>query len=124
MKTPKTALSCAAGAFLAAAAVISPQGDDPSGKIASLEAEVKALSSKVEAFESFLSVQEKAGKELADALARSEAEGFTAGINPGSREILLSGLRAQAEAMQAGKAESDDEEPEGRRSRRGRRRGQ
>lgn len=101
------------------AAPFGAQGSDP--EVAKLKTEVEALAKKVESFEAFLTAQEKAGKAFADALSKSEAEGFTAGINPGSREILLEGLRAQADAMQVGAAK-DDDEPTGKRNMRGKRR--
>jgi len=41
----------------------------------------------------YLEAQSKAAAALQEALARSEKEGFTFGINPRSREILLAGWR-------------------------------
>lgn len=49
----------------------------------------------------YLGAQAKAADELAKTLDRSEAEGFTYGINPRSREILLTGWRAQLVQAQA-----------------------
>ena len=67
-----------------------------------MEARVEALEREVSALKAFTEAQAAAGAELIEALARCEAEGFTAGINPKSREVLLAGLRGQASAMQAG----------------------
>jgi len=107
---------CAFGALLAAAfsfapgqsalAATPPQvGGD--AQMMALQAEVKTLSKEVETLKAFVEAQADAGKELMDAVARSEAEGFTAGMNPRSKELLLAGLKAQAKAMQSG---SDDKE--------------
>lgn len=95
---------CAVGALAAAALAFS--GPAPTSAASQESAEVRALTMKVEALEkkleAFTEAQADAGDALMDAIARSEAEGFTAGINPKSREVLLDGLRAQAKAMKAG----------------------
>lgn len=107
---------CAFGALLAVAfsfapgqsaqAAIQPQvGGDP--QMLLLRQEVKELAEEVETLKSFVDAQAEAGKELMDAVARSEAEGFTAGINPKSREVLLAGLKAQAKAMQSASGDDD-----------------
>jgi len=85
-----------------------PQADP---EVEALKAEVEALNARVEAMETFAEAQAAAGAELMKALEKSEAKGFTAGINPESREVLLAGLRASAEAMKAG-AQDDDEDDE------------
>ncbi len=119
MMRTKTLSVCAFGALLAAAfsfapgqsaqAASQPQiGGDP--QLMALQQEVKALSKEVELLTAFVEAQADAGKELMDAVARSEAEGFTAGINPKSRELLLAGLKAQAKAMQSGGEEKSDED--------------
>lgn len=121
----QTVLMCAIGALIASTlsfGLAPQQGQDP--QIAALQQKVTALEEKLKSYDVFMEAQLKAGKTLADALARSEAEGFTAGINPRSREILLAGLRAQAEAMQTGVVSDDDDDdgpPDD--GRRGRRRG-
>ena len=117
----QTALTCAIGALIASTLSfgLAPQQQDP--QITALQQKVTELEEKLETYDAFMASQATAGKTLLDALARSEAEGFTAGINPKSREVLLDGLRAQAEAMQSGAAEDDDEGE--RPSSRGRRRG-
>ncbi len=99
---------CALGALTAAAlAFSSPQAPEAAARngadeSAAIEARVEALEREVAALEAFVESQAAAGAALIDALARCEAEGFTAGINPKSREVLLEGLRAQAGAMKAG----------------------
>lgn len=124
MKRNQTVVTCALGALAAATlsfGLAAPQQTDP--EIAALKTRIDELESTVESLQTFVNAQADAGASLVDALARCEAEGFTAGINPRSREILLEGLRASGEAMQAGKQdekEGDDEK----KSTRGRRRGQ
>ena len=112
MMRSQNLLLCALGALTAAAlAFSSPQspetGDGIHGATA-MEARVEALEREVTALKTFTAAQAAAGAELIDALARCEAEGFTAGINPKSREVLLAGLRAQASAMKAGADEKED----------------
>lgn len=121
---------CAFGALLAVAfsfapgqsaqAASQPQiGGDP--QVLALQQEVRALAKEVESLRSFVDAQADAGKELMDAVARSEAEGFTAGINPKSREVLLAGLKTQAKAMQsAGASDEKDKDTPTRGSRRDR----
>ena len=48
----------------------------------------------------YLEAQSKAAAALQEALARSEKEGFTFGINPRSREILLAGWRESLASAQ------------------------
>ena len=108
----QTVLTCAVGAVIATTlsfGLVPQQETDP--QIAALQQKVTALEEKLESYDAFVEAQAKAGETLVDALARSEAEGFTAGINPKSREILLDGLRAQAEAMQTKVGVEDDEGP-------------
>ena len=105
----QTVLTCAVGAVIATTlsfGLVPQQETDP--QIAALQQKVTALEEKLESYDTFMEAQAKAGETLVDALARCEAEGFTAGINPKSREILLDGLRAQAEAMQTKVGDDDD----------------
>lgn len=123
MHSIQTPLMCAGGAVLASLLSLgspAPLGAEDPKDVAALRKQVAELEAKVTACESFMKQQATAGAALADALARSEAEGFTAGINPRSREILLDGLRSQAKAMRAG-AGAEDEDGKGS-SRRARRR--
>lgn len=59
--------------------------------------ETKALMAKTLAF---LDAQAKSAAALAAALDEAEQQGFTAGINPQSRQTLLAGWRAQLAAAQ------------------------
>ena len=71
--------------------------------------EKEALTERVQALEdgqvkieSYLAAQAKASLGLDGALSAVEKAGFTAGINPESREQLLAALRAQSKARQTG----------------------
>ena len=127
MMRQQSIATCALGALAATAlsfglqAPLQQQGNQD---VKALQAKVDELAKTVEYLETFADAQAEAGEALLDALKRSEAEGFTAGINPKSREILLEGLRGSASAMQAAKSKSeDDEEKDDKPTRRGRRRG-
>lgn len=115
MMRSQNLLLCALGALTAAAlAYSSPQAPeagtgDGAREASAMEARFEALEREVSALKTFTEAQAAAGAELLDALARCEAEGFTAGINPKSREVLLAGLRAQASAMKAGADEKEDD---------------
>ena len=113
---------CAVGALLAAGLAFGSVTQKSDPEVAALRKQVELLEEKVEAMSAFVAAQEAAGAVLMDSLARSEAEGFTAGINPKSREILLEGLRTQAKAMQSADLEDDEGEEEDEGGRRGRRR--
>jgi len=120
MQRFQTPLMCAGGAVLASLLSFGPAQEDPNKVLSALRKQIAELEEKVETCEQFMQQQAAAGKDLGEALARSEAEGFTAGINPRSREILLEGLRTQAKAMQSGEAEAkkDDRRSRSRQSRR------
>ena len=99
-----TPVLCAGGALIASLLSFGPAPtpqQDPNKALAALQAQITELEAKVESCQEFMQQLAAAGKELTEALARSEAEGFTAGINPRSREVLLEGLRTQAKAMQS-----------------------
>ena len=117
-------IPCAALALVVASLSFgsAPQRPQADPELEALKAEVESLNARVEAMEAFAEAQAAAGAELMTALAQSEAKGFTAGINPESREVLLAGLRASAEAMQAGADEDEDEEEPAARGDRNRRR--
>ena len=71
---------------------------------------VQELERKVAALEAWVAAQQAQAKATAAALGEAEAAGFTAGINPRSREVLLGAWRAAAEKAQAplGKGASAD----------------
>jgi hypothetical protein len=104
MQRFQTPFLCAGGALIASLLSFGPAPapqQDPNKVLAALQAQITELEAKVESCQDYMKQQAAAGKELTEALARSEAEGFTAGINPRSREVLLEGLRTQAKAMQS-----------------------
>jgi hypothetical protein len=122
MQRFQTPVLCAGGALIASLLSFgrAPAAQqDPNKALAALQAQIVELEAKVEGCQAFIQQQAAAGKELSEALARSEAEGFTAGINPRSREVLLEGLRTQAKAMQSA---DTDEKPKDSGRRQGRRR--
>lgn len=130
MQRFQTPVLCAGSALLATlisfgSGSTEASQEDPNKVLAQLRAEILELEVQVLTCQEFMIQQAAAGKELTEALARSEAEGFTAGINPRSREVLLEGLRAQAKAMQSMESKSkskdknkDSDRRQGRRQRR------
>ena len=122
MITKPIAVTCALGAMVFSSLSPAPVSQDLDPAVAALKTEVQELTKKVETFEKFLAAQATAGKTLEGAIARAEAEGFTAGINPSSREALLGGLKAQAEAMKAGADSKAADAPKEKNSMRGKRR--
>ncbi len=71
---------------------------------------VQELERKVAALEAWVAAQQAQAKATATALGEAEAAGFTAGINPRSREVLLGAWRAAAEKAQAPLGKGDDAE--------------
>jgi len=82
-------------------------------EVTRLRRDLDATARLVEQTVVYLERQAKSGKELAKALAASEEAGFTYGINPRSREILLAAFRSEVEARQQGLpgAPPPEEEP-------------
>jgi len=88
--------------------------DDSAKKIAALESDLVSTRMRCEALATdvsetkatlarivrYLDAQASSAASLAGALDESEKAGFTAGINPNSREILLAGWRAQLSTAQ------------------------
>jgi hypothetical protein len=64
--------------------------------------ELKGTRKTIEEAQKYIEAQSKAAKAMAEVLDESEKQGFTYGINAGSREVLLAGWRAQLEKLQAG----------------------
>ncbi len=92
--------------FLALGATSQGEGD------AGLALRVQVLETRVQELRSTVESQKKAAAALIVSLDAAEKAGFTAGINPKSREILLSAWRTQAKAMgsptkKKGKSEKD-----------------
>ncbi len=90
--------------FLALGA--SSQGDTDSA----LTQRVQALEARVQELRGTVETQRNAAAALLKSLDASEEAGFTAGINPKSREILLGAWRAQAKAL--GKPSKPDKKDE------------
>ena len=85
---------------------------------AELVAQIKALEGKVESLESYVKKQAKAAEQLSSAVDSAVAEGFTAGINYKSREILVKAWKASAKAQsetEIGKGSSSSEKSSRRR---------
>lgn len=70
------------------------------GKLDALQQEAKLQSARIDQLTRYLEAQAKAAQAMQDTLAQSEKEGFTYGINPRSREILLNGWREQLSTLQ------------------------
>jgi hypothetical protein len=66
------------------------------------QARTEALEKRVEALEKYAQAQAKAAEALARALNEADEQGFTYGINPESRKVLLAGMREAATAAQQG----------------------
>jgi len=65
-----------------------------------LALKVHELEARLGALEAWVEAQKAQAKSTVAALAEAEAAGFTAGINPRSREILLAAWRAEAAKAQ------------------------
>lgn len=94
---------------LAGAATSGAQGPDLEARVAALESELNAsaartveLTERADRLESFVQEISKSSEALAATLTASEEAGFTAGINPRSRELLLEGWRAHLATLRAG----------------------
>jgi negative regulator of replication initiation len=67
-----------------------------------VQGELADLRNLMDANAVYLSEQSKAARSFVTILSTSEKQGFTAGINPTSRETLLGGFRAYLASQQAG----------------------
>lgn len=70
-------------------------------ELATTRTELSAAQLRLAEIETYLQKQAASVQALGTAADASEEAGFTAGINPKSREILLDALRAQAKAAEA-----------------------
>lgn len=70
--------------------------------IAEMRVELDESNQLVQQTVEYLKAQAASAKKQLDVLERSEEAGFTFGINPVSREVLLSGWRAELNARQQG----------------------
>ena len=93
IKARTTIIPILALSFLALGAM--PQGGDDK---AGLAMRIQVLETKMQVMQTQLDAQSKASSDLLISLDSAEKAGFTAGINPRSREILLGAWRAHAKA--------------------------
>lgn len=77
---------------------VEPPAEDPADAV--VAARLQALEAQVTALEAWVLAQKAESARLVAALAEAEAAGFTAGINPRSREILLAAWRSAAAKVQ------------------------
>lgn len=75
---------------------------DSRTRVEQLVEELKGARKTIEETQKYIDAQAKAAKAMADVLDESEKAGFTYGINPGSRELLLRGWREQLGNLQQG----------------------
>lgn len=82
---------------------------DLEARVAALEAELQRaaaraleLEERAERLERYVASLARSSESLAAALQAAEEAGFTAGINPRSRELLLAGWRAHLATQRAG----------------------
>ena len=71
-----------------------------SNEVAQLRDDLEHSQAQIDQVLAFIQTNQRAAAEMARALADSETAGFTYGINPKSRELLLAGWRKQLDAMQ------------------------
>ena len=64
--------------------------------------DVKEMTKLVEGLVAYVEAQAKGAGQLVDALAVSKEKGFTAGINPDSRTVMLDGMNKFLGGMQRG----------------------
>lgn len=119
MKTMQTTVGVILLALAVGAGVAFSQGeepkDDPAKKIEVLETDLVVMRERNDALGaelattkatlarvvSYLEAQASSAAALAEVLDQSEQAGFTAGINPRSREVLLGGWREHLATLQA-----------------------
>ena len=70
------------------------------GEVATLREDLLESQAHIAQMLLYFENNKKAAAELTKALAASESAGFTFGINPKSRELLLAGWRKQLDAVQ------------------------
>jgi hypothetical protein len=112
----KVMLSLAAATVLGVGTPTGKPAQDPTAEIAELKRQVARLQADVGALKqalasaeeseqekqlvAYVEAQAKAAGVLRKVLDDSEAKGFTYGINPQSREVLLAGLHEFAQVLQ------------------------
>lgn len=75
---------------------------DSRAKVEQMSEEFKLLRKTIEDSQKYIEAQSKAAKAMSEVLDDSEKQGFTYGINPGSREALLKGWREELGVLQQG----------------------
>jgi uncharacterized coiled-coil protein SlyX len=98
-------------ASLAPSAIRGAQDDAPielEPRVVALEAQLETMSKTVDELaqknaqlERFFAAQSRQASALRTSLADAEKNGFTAGINPKSREVLLAGFRGYVDGIEA-----------------------
>lgn len=124
MKSTLTLASLAFAAVASLAWASTPSAQDPIERLAEVEREVKQLKlelanlrqgggdselakqlaqdrADLQALTAWARAQGQAGSALQAVLADSRDKGFTAGINPASREVLLDGMQRFAESLKS-----------------------
>ena len=117
----RTAAAGLLGVGLLAASSSAPSQErvqDLEPRVKALEAELETVRGQLEdmqeakgRLDAFLTAQSRSAQALRTSLATSEKEGFTAGINPKSREVLLAGFRGYLDALEAAAPDDTDPEP-------------
>lgn len=108
-------------ASLAPSAIRGAQDDAPielEPRVAAIELQLETMTETIEGLaqknallERFFAAQASQAGALRTSLAESEKNGFTAGINPKSREVLLSGFRAYLDGLEAALPATQAEKP-------------
>ncbi len=75
---------------------------DSRARVEQLVEELKGARKTLEEAQKYIDAQAKAAKSMAETLDASEKAGFTFGINPESREVLLRGWREELDTLQQG----------------------
>ena len=120
-RTALPILAACTGLLLAPRSGDSQVAEDLEATVTRQAAELVALQGRVEALEAFARSQASAEEAFAAAAEKARDAGFTAGINPRSRELLLDAWAAKAAATRSaapGGGPEASEEPAPRRRRR------
>ncbi|QDU84724.1 hypothetical protein Pla163_18380 [Planctomycetes bacterium Pla163] len=80
---------------------LEPRVEALEAKLESMVQSVEHLTQKNAQLERFFAAQSRQASALRTSLADAEKNGFTAGINPKSREVLLAGFRGYVDGLEA-----------------------
>jgi hypothetical protein len=75
---------------------------DSRARVEQLVEQLKGAHKTLDEAQKYIDAQAKSAKSMAAVLDESEKAGFTFGINPESREMLLKGWRAELDTLQQG----------------------